>query len=128
MGKEKEFDPLSRPVNIRPPHFHLSHPVFLMKTFHSPLSPLLGCASEPDSQDLDDFCPSSFQSVRLDGKREKRGEDWRGGADINYSSVVQRGKYRLDAWASAAEALTFNEVASSRYIGKERGREEDGVN
>lgn len=37
----------------------------------------LGCATEPDSQDLDDFCPSSFQSVRLDGKEGKGGEAWR---------------------------------------------------
>lgn len=99
-----------------------------MKTFHSPLSPppplLLGCASEPDSQDLDDFCPSSFQSVRLDGKEGNEGRRGEGGggigADINYSRVVQRGKYRLDA-------LTFNEVASC-VRRKEGGRGGDGVN
>lgn len=51
-----------------------------------------------------------FVPIRKIGrKRGKRGKEGGGGggigADINYSKVVQRGKYRLDA-------LTFNEVAS----------------
>lgn len=66
-----------------------------------------------------------FVPIRKIGrKRGKRGgEEEEGGgigADINYSRVVQRGKYRLDA-------LTFNEVASC-VRRKEGGRGGDGVN
>lgn len=52
-----------------------------------------------------------------EGNEGRRGEGGGGiGADINYSRVVQRGKYRLDA-------LTFNEVASC-VRRKRRGGEE----
>lgn len=114
--REREY-PLSRPVNIRPPHFHS---VFLMKTFLSRLyHPPLGRARFW----LDDFCPSFVPIRKIGRKRGKRGRRGGGVAPIiNYSGVgpVQGRKYRLDTGERGL--TTFNEVASSRYTSKGRWR------